>query len=59
MAPRLATFWICKPTPSRLAQLPECYSGNGYVEEGLLAAPATRCTMRHCDRADSTIVIFA
>jgi hypothetical protein len=54
-----ATFWICKPTPSLPAQLPECYSGNSYVEEGLLAAPAKRCTMRHCDLTGSTIVIFA
>jgi len=59
IAPRPATFGICKPTPSLLAQLPECYGGNGYVEEGLLAAPVKRCTMRHCDRTDSTIVIFA
>jgi len=59
IAPRPATFWNCKPTPLLLAQLPECYGGNGYVEEGLLAAHAKRCTMRHCDRTDSTIVIFA
>ena len=33
----LAKFWICKRTPPLIAELLECFGGNGYVEEGLLA----------------------
>ncbi|WP_141688659.1 acyl-CoA dehydrogenase family protein [Bradyrhizobium paxllaeri] len=33
----LAKFWVCKRTPPLVAELLECFGGNGYVEEGLLA----------------------
>jgi putative acyl-CoA dehydrogenase len=33
----LAKFWVCKRTPPLIAELLECFGGNGYVEEGLLA----------------------
>lgn len=33
----LAKFWICKRTPPVVAELLECFGGNGYVEQGVLA----------------------
>jgi putative acyl-CoA dehydrogenase len=32
----LAKFWVCKRTPPILAELLECFGGNGYVETELL-----------------------
>jgi putative acyl-CoA dehydrogenase len=33
----VAKYWICKRTPSFVAEALECIGGNGYVEEGILA----------------------
>jgi putative acyl-CoA dehydrogenase len=33
----LAKFWVCKRAPPLVAELLECFGGNGYVEEGLVA----------------------
>jgi putative acyl-CoA dehydrogenase len=33
----LAKFWVCKRTPPLVAELLECFGGNGYVETGLVA----------------------
>lgn len=32
----LAKFWVCKRTPSLVAEALECLGGNGYVEESVL-----------------------
>jgi putative acyl-CoA dehydrogenase len=32
----LAKFWVCKRTPSMVAEALECLGGNGYVEESVL-----------------------
>ena len=32
----LAKFWVCKRTPSMIAEALECLGGNGYVEESVL-----------------------
>jgi putative acyl-CoA dehydrogenase len=33
----LAKFWVCKRTPPVIAELLECFGGNGYVETGIIA----------------------
>lgn len=36
IANALAKYWICKATPSHVAEALECIGGNGYVEESVL-----------------------
>jgi len=60
-------LWVCKRTPSLLAELPECFGGNGYVEERLLAtlnreAPHDAIQvvfLLSCNLTGRAIVIFA
>jgi len=33
----LAKFWVCKRTPPLVAELLECFGGNGYIESGLVS----------------------
>ena len=33
----LAKFWVCKRAPVLVAELLECFGGNGYVESGVVA----------------------